>query len=129
MYQRGRIVLQYVRHCSPTFSGALLAHLEATLDGDERKNAMSVPVPAPDVPLDWLRMQLIEALNQSQWMQSPSIRAWLAAARLDGFSAPSALATGARRSAYTDTLERLRQARKPALERMTYLLNQVSTNS
>ena len=63
MFQGDRIRVQYVRICQPTFSGAFVAHVEATLSTDEEKNALCRPVPIPDQPSDWLRMHLPAAQN------------------------------------------------------------------
>jgi len=122
IFQPGRIVLQYVRRCSPAFSAALVAHLEATLDNDAAKNAMSATVPVPDVPLDWLRMQVQEAGNQGRWARSPELRNWLADSRLDALSAMLARTRREGSPALAALLERLQQAREPALANMEHLL-------
>ena len=77
IFQDGRIVLQYVRRCSPTFSGALIAHVEATADGDDaEKNRLCAPIPPPDEPDDWLRMHLAGAGNAAAWSQSQPSCCW-----------------------------------------------------
>jgi hypothetical protein len=87
VFQRGRIVPQYVRRCSPAFSAAFIAHVEATVPGDDEKNALCRPVRVPEEPLDWLRMHIDSAANQLQWSRSPALRAWLRQSRLDAFAA------------------------------------------
>ncbi len=122
MFQGDRIVLQYVRRCSPTFSGALIAHLEATLDGDAEKNALCTPVPIPDEPTDWLRMLLADMRNSLAWSKSPELQKWLVGARLDTFSAMIARATTQADPANTAILGRWGQAIKPGLTKLSALL-------
>jgi hypothetical protein len=65
MFQGRLVVPRYVRRCSPCFSAAFVAHVEAAVVGDGRKNALCTPVPLPEVPLDWLRI-LQTAHNQQR---------------------------------------------------------------
>ena len=122
IFQPGRIVPQYVRRCSPTFSGAFVAHLEATLGDDAQKNALAAPVPAPHVPNDWLRMQLQGAKNASRWMQAVGLQAWLAASRLDGFGGLIARTMANPDPASAAIFQRYRQAVQPGLARLAQLL-------
>lgn len=126
VFQGERIVPQYVRRCSPSFSAAFIAHLEATLDSDDEKNALCRPVRVPQVPADWLRMHLDSAANQGRWAQHPELQQWLLRSRLDAFAALFEHA-GRQAAAQGDTqwaaLQlRMRQARSPALRRMGELL-------
>jgi hypothetical protein len=59
IFQGSLIKVQFVRTCQPTFSGAFVAHVEATLSSDEEKNMLCRPVQLPDEPIDWLRMILV----------------------------------------------------------------------
>ncbi len=123
VFQRGRIVLQYVRRCSPCFSAALIARLEATLDDDEARNALCEPVAPPEVPLDWLRMHLRSARNQQRWSKSPALRAWFARSRLDPMAGAIERAlAGPEAPALLDALERYRRALPAGLERLAQLL-------
>jgi len=121
IFRPGRITPQYVRWCSPTFSGALVAHLEATLDDDAQKNALCTPTPVPDAPLDWLRMRLHDMGNQRVWAESPEIQAWLIDARLDLFSAMTARAMQEGAPEHLAILERYRNAIRPAVARLQLL--------
>jgi hypothetical protein len=122
IFQPGRIVPQYVRRCSPTFSGAFVAHLEATLEDDAQKNALAAPVPAPHVPNDWLRMHLQGAKNASRWMQAEGLQSWLSASRLDGFGAMLARAMINPNPTSAAIFQRYREALQPGLARMAQLL-------
>lgn len=121
MFQGSRLVPQYVRRCSPPFSAAFVAHLEATIDGEDEKNALCAPVPVPQVPLDWLRMHLQTARNQAQWSRYPELQEWLRRSRLEAYSSVFERLRSRSDSAITDLQARLRQARRPALERMAEL--------
>lgn len=118
MFQGARIVPQYVRRCSPVFSAAFVAHLEATLDDEDEKNALCTPVPVPRVPLDWLRMQLQTARNQGSWSQRPELQDWLRRSRLEAYSGVLGRLRATADPAVDELFARLRAARAPALERL-----------
>jgi hypothetical protein len=122
IFRGGRIVPQYVRRCSPTFSGAFIAHLEATIADDADKNALCTPVPVPREPLDWLRLHLQDARNRSRWSSVPELQSWLLGARLDSFSAMIAQATRQAAPDHMAVLERYRDAVQPGLARLGELL-------
>jgi len=70
IFQGNRIKVQYVRTCQPTFSGAFVAHVEATLSSDEEKNALCRPVQIPVEPIDWLRTLLASSQNRAAWQKN-----------------------------------------------------------
>jgi hypothetical protein len=118
IYQKDKILLQYVRRCSPTFSGAFVAHLETMQLEDAARNAMCTPVPPPSVPLDWIRMQLQESGNQSAWAKTPGLQSWLLSSRLDRFSALIARAVEEQHSENLEVMARYRAAAKPGIARL-----------
>ncbi|MET0336113.1 MAG: hypothetical protein ABW190_17750 [Rhizobacter sp.] len=126
VFQGERIVPQYVRRCSPSFSAAFIAHVEATPMNDDDKNALCRPVQFPQVPVDWLRMHIDSAVNQSRWAKSPELQEWLRRSRLDAFA--GLLEQAGRQAAETDDarwgalLQRMRLARNDGLRRMGELL-------
>ncbi|HEX2561484.1 NAD(P)-binding protein [Phenylobacterium sp.] len=122
IFQGERILLQHVRRCSPCLSAAFVAHLEAAIAGEAEKNAMCRPVPAPDEPLDWLRMQLEDFANRRAWSQSPELQAWLANSRLDRFSGIIARAVREPTPERLAILQRYREAAGPALTRIAELM-------
>jgi len=122
VFQPSRIVPQYVRRCSPTFSAAFIAHLEATIDDDEEKNALCEPVPVPDEPLDWLRMHLHSARNQKRWAQRQALQGWLRRSRLEAYASLFAQAAEQADPEWTALQERLRQARPAGMLRIAQLL-------
>lgn len=128
MFQGKRILLQYVRRCSPAFSGAFVAHLEATLSSDAEKNALCTPVPVPNVPLDWVRMQLQDARNQSAWSKSPALQAWLAGTRLERFTGMAVRAMQEANAENLAVLDSSRAASRAGLTRLAELFEQASKN-
>ena len=86
IFQGRKIVPQFVRAFQPTFSAALIAHVEARFDDDATKNKLCGVVPLPDAPLSWLSMQAASMANMYRWSKTPGLSAWIAASRLDGFS-------------------------------------------
>jgi hypothetical protein len=124
MFEPGRILPQYLRRCAPSFSSALLAHIELTLDDDAQKNALCTPVTLPNEPLDWLRMQVQEARNAATWKRVPELRQWLSASRLNPYSAMIERAARDPTPPRAEILKRLREAAGPGLERMVQLLDE-----
>ena len=86
IFQGRRIVPQFVRAFQPTFSAALIAHVDGLFDDDEKKNQICGVVPLPDTPLSWLSMQAASMNNMYRWSKTKGLGAWIAASRLDGFS-------------------------------------------
>lgn len=122
VFQGPRIVPQYVRRCSPTFSAAFIAHLELSALDDEQRNALCEPVPVPRVPLDWLRMQLQTARNQRRWAQHPELQQWFRRSRLEAYSALFEQAAQQGDPAWEGLQGRMRQARRAGLERLDELM-------
>ena len=83
IFQPGRIVLQQVRHSSPTFNAALLAFVEARRDDDADKNRLCPPNPYASSIDDWPRMMGRTWKAEYQWMSEPDISGWVAQSRLN----------------------------------------------
>ena len=83
IFEPGRITLQQVRTCQPTFNAALLAFVECTRDDDVEKNRLCPPNPYPDRAEDWITANLIQGRAQRAWSAEPDIAAWLESCRLD----------------------------------------------
>ena len=88
VFDGDHITLQAVRTCQQVFSAAFIAHIEATVNDDERRNALCTPVPHPDTDVDFLRTTLVNTTNLIQWMQDAELAAWLRRSRLDVFTPP-----------------------------------------
>ncbi len=83
VFQPGKIVPQYLRNCSPTFSGALIAKIELVFKSDAEKNTLCRPTPIPDKPEHWITMELAMAANSAAWRAEPALKEWLVKSRLD----------------------------------------------
>lgn len=76
-----------VRTFQPTFSGAFIAHVEATVDHEIEKNQLCAVIPMPDKPEHWLSMLAVTMANQHRWGKNKELRSWIAQSRLDPFTA------------------------------------------
>jgi hypothetical protein len=122
IFKPGRIVPQYVRACSPTFSGALVAKVELLCDNDEEKNALTRPTPIPDAPEDWIQIELNQALNSAAWRENQALTEWLVRSRLDQFAAMIMRAFSEGDEAKMHMLDRYRASIRPAVERMSKMV-------
>jgi hypothetical protein len=86
VFEGDRITLQMVRSPQIPFSAALIAFLEAELDTDEEKNALTMPLPLPDTVADFIKSLWPDMLNRYACSKHPKVRAWVNQSRLDGFS-------------------------------------------
>lgn len=121
VFEGNRITPQMVRTFQPTFSGAFIAHVEATIEDEAEKNALCAVIPMPDKPLHWLSMLAVNMANQHRWGRNKELRSWIAQSRLDAFTAM------ARAVLPTDTeklvlLQRYAQSAAPAAAKLQVLL-------
>ncbi len=110
VFSRDRITLQFVRQCQPVFSAAFIAHVELAYRDEPEKNRICSPIPAPDVPADWLRMMSTELANRRNWSENPELGDWIAGTRLDFFTKQTRSLTGTE----TDVIEHLQRFKKYA---------------
>ena len=83
VFQPGRIVLQQVRHLSPSFNAALIGFVEASRDEDEDKNRLCPPNPYPHSFEDWPRMTASTWRAEGRWLREPDLSGWIAGSRLN----------------------------------------------
>jgi hypothetical protein len=83
VFVHDRITLQLVRTCQPTFSAAFIGFVEATFTDENEKNRICTPIPAPNVPRDWLAMLRIDLKNRDCWAQHAQLGEWMVETRLD----------------------------------------------
>ncbi len=121
VFDGDRITLQWVRLCQPTFSAALIGHVEANYDDEAEKNHLCAPISPPTVPRDWLRMMQIELANRMTWSSDPEITKWQAHARLDGFTNRLQSLTGTETDAIAH-LGRYLEYMEPAAKNVEQLL-------
>jgi len=83
IFQDGRIVLQQVRHLSPTFNAALAGFVEAHREDDADKNRLCPPNPHPMSMDDWPRMVSRTWRTERRWLGEPDVAGWVASSRLN----------------------------------------------
>jgi hypothetical protein len=83
VFSPGRINLQMIRVTQPTFSAAVIAHLEATVRDEAVKRAATNVTPMIDTVADWVERRLTTALNEAAWSEIDGMSAWLRACRLN----------------------------------------------
>jgi hypothetical protein len=83
IFQPGRIVLQQVRHLSPSFNAALVGFVEAHRDDDVDKNRLCPPNRYPSSIEDWPRMMSRSWRTEGRWLSEPDVSAWVAESRLN----------------------------------------------
>jgi len=83
VFEPGRITLQQVRTCQPTFNAALIGYVEAARDDDGAKNGLCPPNPYPSAAVDWLAGTVIAQRTEGAWRSQPDVSAWLARSRLN----------------------------------------------
>ena len=80
------ITPQTIRSFMPVFSGSMIAYVEANYADEEEKNRLCAVVPLPNKAEDFVPMTLAAMMNQFNWSQDMTLRAWVRENRLDGFT-------------------------------------------
>lgn len=83
IFQPRRIVLQQVRHLSPSFNAGLVGFVEAHRDNDEDKNRLCPPNPYPSSTEDWPRMISRTWRTEGRWLKESDVSAWVGHSRLN----------------------------------------------
>ncbi len=83
IFQPSRIVLQQVRHFSPSFNAALVGFVEAHWEDDSDKNRLCPPNPYASSIEDWPRMMSRTWRTEYRWLSEPALAAWVAGTRLN----------------------------------------------
>jgi len=120
VFEDGLIRLHMLRIYQPTFSAALIGHIEATMADDAAKRPLCQPTHMTDTVEDYLQVQMVNMRNQAAWNALPDLRNWIRACRLDMFGRTMAQVApddAPRR----ELLGRLVAASGPALENLQRL--------
>lgn len=118
IFQQGRIVLQQVRHLSPSFNAALIGFVEAHRDNDADKNRLCPPNRYPSRIQDWPRMISRTWRTEGRWLSEPDVSAWVAASRLNLLRA---LPEHAAEPPVQEAVKRYLTSVGAAIERLTHL--------
>jgi hypothetical protein len=119
------ITLQAVRVCQPSFSAALIGHVEANYTDLAQKNALCTPIPYPSAPIDWLRMTLAGTLNEQAWRKDPALRRFIEQSRLQGRLRQEGTAATGPDQGLVPLQQRIRESTGPALLNLKRLLAQM----
>jgi hypothetical protein len=118
IFEPGRIVVQQVRHNSPTFNAALIGWIEAHRDDDAEKNRLCPPNPYASSVEDWPRMMSRTWRTEQLWLSEPDLAEWLAGNRLNLLRG---LPERAGEPAVQEALQRYLTHVGPAVERLATL--------
>lgn len=83
----GRIDLHFLRFPMLCLSVALTAFIEARVDEEAARRAMTRVVPNIDTVEDWMDRFVLNAANQAAWAADERVAGWLATCRLDPVAA------------------------------------------
>ena len=83
VFNGGQITLQQIRACQPVFSAALTGYIEATRDGDARKNLICPANQYPDAAADWIPLTCTAQRAEIIWATDPGLSAWMQRSRLN----------------------------------------------
>jgi hypothetical protein len=83
IFEPGRIVLQQVRHLSPSFNAGAVGFVEAHRDNDEDKNRLCPANPYPSIIEDWPGMVSRTWKTEGRWLREPDVSEWVAQSRLN----------------------------------------------
>ena len=120
VFQDALVRLHMIRLYQPTFSAALIGHIEATLDDDTAKRQLCQPTHMTDTVEDYLRVMAVTMRNQAAWNALPDLRGWIRACRLDWFGQTMAQ-VAKDETPRREVLARLAAATGPALENLQRL--------
>jgi NAD(P)-binding Rossmann-like domain len=123
IFRPGRIVLQQVRHLSPSFNAALIGFVEARRESDADKNRLCPPNPYPSSVEDWPRMMSRTWRTEARWLSEPDVSAWVAASRLNLLGA---LADHANEPAVQAAVKRYLTCVRAAVDRLSELDRQTA---
>jgi hypothetical protein len=85
VFEDGLVRLHMVRTYQPTFSAALIGHIEATVADDAAKQPLCQPTHMTDTVEDYLRVTTVNMRNQAAWNALPALRNWIRTCRLDWY--------------------------------------------
>lgn len=83
VFEPGKITLQQIRACSPSFNSSLTGFVEATQPDPVVQNQLCPSTPYPAVPTDWLRLLRNNLRAAAAWRADREVDAWVDASRLN----------------------------------------------
>ncbi len=123
IFKPERIVLQQVRHLSPSLNAALIGFVEAHRDDDADKNRLCPPNPYPTTVADWPRMMSQTWRTEGRWLTDPDLSGWVANSRLNLLRA---LPDHAAKPPVQAAVKRYLTHVGPAIDRLRHLAGETS---
>ena len=74
IFQDNKIILQQIRHASPTFNAALIAFLEVHRDDNNERNRLAPPNVSTNKPSDILMMLVRTWVAADHWRSEPDVK-------------------------------------------------------
>ena len=82
IFDQNRITLQSVVMCQPTYGASVLGYIEGRFRDDlDKKNQLAIPVPHPNIPVDFLPSLSSSLKNMTSWISCMPL--WLVRNRLN----------------------------------------------
>ncbi|KAI4945212.1 hypothetical protein J4E91_008191 [Alternaria rosae] len=78
-----KITIQNIKFFQPTFSAALIGHVEGSYNDENLKNYLCDPFPYTRIPAEYPTTLLASMKNRLKWMAEPKVSEWCAKSRLD----------------------------------------------
>jgi hypothetical protein len=119
VFEPGRITIQQLRTCQPTFNAAFTGFIEASRDNDDDKNYLCPPNPYPTTSVDMLRGILAQQLATNRWNEAPDVAEWMTRSRLNAVQTVNDHLGEPRMQ---DAIGRYLTAIEPAIENLERLL-------
>jgi hypothetical protein len=117
VFAPGKITLQQIRTCQPTFNAAFVGYVEAARHDDAEKNLLCPPNPYPDAATDWIAATGIAQRALTRWLADSDLSAWMEGARLNAARLGDHLTEPRMKSA----LARMFANAEPAVEKLEIL--------
>jgi hypothetical protein len=89
VFSPGHIRLQMIRQYQPTFSAALIGHIEATVADAGEQAQLAQAVRMTDTVEDWAATMVVSMGNQAHWSSRKELADWLVNCRLDLYGRPA----------------------------------------
>lgn len=120
VFEDGLVRLHMIRIYQPTFSAALIGHIEATMADDSAKRQLCQPTHMTDTVEGYLQVMSVNMGNRAAWNAQPELRNWIRTCRLDWYG--ETIAQVAKNDLpRREVLARLAAATGPALENLQHL--------
>jgi hypothetical protein len=120
VFEDALVRLHMIRIYQPTFSAALIGHIEATMADDATKRQLCQPTRMTDTVEDYLQVTTVNMRNQAAWNALPELRNWIRTCRLDWYG--ETIAQVAKDDVpRREVLARMAAATRPALENLQRL--------